>query len=991
MIRRSVRIRARLWNRSTTVMVGLVVFAAWSVGTVPTVAEGATSPMVSVGSPAQVPAGSQSSGQVANGATVHVSVVMHSFDPTGMESLATQVSTPGSPDYRQFMSPATVQARFGPSPEALSSVRAWLAQQGLSVGDTTGDGLVVPATGSAQAVEAAFGTQLNRYTLANGRSAYANVSAAKIPADLQSSVQAVAGLNNLVQPQPTIAVPSASGGSAVPAPAPAISAGPTACQAAVDTSADTASELANFYQFDPLYQENRLGQGMTVALFEQADYSDSDIAIYNNCYDIDPQVTRVPVDGGTTISANPAGTEEATLDVEDVAGLAPDASILVYESPSGTGVSGMDTSLDTYAAIAQEDSAQVVSTSWVSCEPDMVLSGVNYAAAEALIFQEMALQGQSVMAAAGDDGSEGCLDDATSPLTPPYPSSLYNLSVLDPASQPFVTGVGGTAIAFGQPGIQEVWNQSGTDADGSGFPAPFDGADERPSAYPGNDVGSGGISVLWQQPAWQVGFDTSGNSSGAPCGAPAGTDCREVPDVSALAGSPGYAVYGTAGAFSNIGWTVIGGTSAAAPLWAALIALAAQGTSADRLGLVTPSLYSIDKTTPSAFTDVTEGNNNYLSSSGSPTNDTCTYGGSTDDQPCYEATTGYDMATGIGTPVAAAVAEALDAVQSVSITTTSLPAATVGDGYSTMLNATGGAAPYTWGVTAGSLPGGLTLNPTSGVITGTPASTGTSSFTVTVTDSSTPLLTASSSLQIVVDSTVGYWLVASDGGIFTFGDAGFYGSEGGQHLNQPIVGMATTPDGKGYWLVASDGGIFTFGDAGFYGSQGGQHLNQPIVGMATTPDGKGYWLVASDGGIFTFGDAGFYGSEGGQHLNQPIVGMATTPDGKGYWLVASDGGIFTFGDAGFYGSEGGNTSTNPSSAWPPPPTARATGWSPPTAASSPSATPASTARKAVNTSTSPSSAWPPPPTARATGWSPPTAASSPSATLPSTARKGTNI
>jgi ribosomal protein L24E len=79
-------------------------------------------------------------------------------------------------------------------------------------------------------------------------------------------------------------------------------------------------------------------------------------------------------------------------------------------------------------------------------------------------------------------------------------------------------------------------------------------------------------------------------------------------------------------------------------------------------------------------------------------------------------------------------------------------------------------------------------------------------------------------------------------------------------LNKPIVGMAATPDGKGYWLVASDGGIFTFGDAKFYGSTGSMVLNKPIVGMATSPDGKGYWLVASDGGVFNFGDAMFYGS-----------------------------------------------------------------------------------------------------------------------------------
>ncbi|MFZ0249635.1 MAG: family 43 glycosylhydrolase [Acidimicrobiales bacterium] len=150
----------------------------------------------------------------------------------------------------------------------------------------------------------------------------------------------------------------------------------------------------------------------------------------------------------------------------------------------------------------------------------------------------------------------------------------------------------------------------------------------------------------------------------------------------------------------------------------------------------------------------------------------------------------------------------------------------------------------------------------------------------------------------------GYWLVASDGGIFTYGDANFYGSTGNIHLNQPIVGMAATPDGGGYWLVATDGGIFNYGDAKFYGSTGNIHLNQPIVAMAPTHDGGGYWLVASDGGIFSYGDASFHGSTGNIHLNKPIVGMAATPDGGGYWLVATDGGIFNFGDAPFFGSAG---------------------------------------------------------------------------------------
>ena len=153
-------------------------------------------------------------------------------------------------------------------------------------------------------------------------------------------------------------------------------------------------------------------------------------------------------------------------------------------------------------------------------------------------------------------------------------------------------------------------------------------------------------------------------------------------------------------------------------------------------------------------------------------------------------------------------------------------------------------------------------------------------------------------------SNKGYWFVASDGGIFNYGDAKFYGSTGAIRLTQPIVGMAATPSGNGYWLVASDGGIFSFGDAKFYGSTGAIRLNQPIVGMAATPFGNGYWLVAADGGIFSFGDAKFYGSTGAIRLAKPIVGMSASPNGAGYWFVASDGGIFSFGDAKFHGSTG---------------------------------------------------------------------------------------
>jgi hypothetical protein len=145
----------------------------------------------------------------------------------------------------------------------------------------------------------------------------------------------------------------------------------------------------------------------------------------------------------------------------------------------------------------------------------------------------------------------------------------------------------------------------------------------------------------------------------------------------------------------------------------------------------------------------------------------------------------------------------------------------------------------------------------------------------------------------------GYLTVASDGGIFAFGQD-FCGSTGGIALNKPVVGMAAVPGGGGYWLVASDGGVFTYGNAQFFGSTGSLHLNAPVVSMAATPDGKGYWLVASDGGIFSYGDAQFYGSAASAP-NQDIVGMASSPDGHGYWEVSTTGRVFVFGDAVFAG------------------------------------------------------------------------------------------
>ena len=220
----------------------------------------------------------------------------------------------------------------------------------------------------------------------------------------------------------------------------------------------------------------------------------------------------------------------------------------------------------------------------------------------------------------------------------------------------------------------------------------------------------------------------------------------------------------------------------------------------------------------------------------------------------------------------------------------------------------GGNALDWWNGTAWLSFSGQTFSSATGCVTATV--NGTTSPTLAQL-TGTPIAAVVSTTTPPVTVTNAYYEVASDGGIFAFGGAPFYGSMGGKPLNKPIVGIATTPTGGGYYEVASDGGIFAFGDAAFYGSMGGKPLNQPVVGITVTPTGGGYYEVASDGGIFAFGDAAFYGSMGGKPLNQPIVGIAVTPTGTGYYEVASDGGIFAFGTAKFYGSMGGKPLNKP--------------------------------------------------------------------------------
>jgi hypothetical protein len=816
-----------------------------------------TGPSVRLAGPTpSLPTGSTVVGPSDASAQLTAEVALEPRDEAALHAFVAAVSTPGSPQYHHYLAPGQFATTFGPTPDTIAATRAWLTSSGLRPGTPSPDGLLIPVSGSTAEIEQALDVSLVSARLPDGRVARFAQQRPAVPSTLASSVVGVVGLSTVAVPQPQLVAARTGGSTATggdqlhPNAVPTPHAGPgPACAGAADIAAETgaytANQIASAYGLSSLYGDGLTGTGQTIGIYELEPYTASDITMYKTCYGLSNTVTNNNVDGGSTSGQS----GEAALDIEDAVGLAPGATVEVFTGPqTGTGP------IDTYDAMVNDSSLKVISTSWGLCEPLMATQG-NQQAVESTLFAEAAADGKTVVAASGDSGSTDC-----------YPMSPATaLTVDDPADQPDVTGVGGTSLlSAGSPPSETVWND-----------------------YYGS--GGGGVSSDFAQPAWQYGPGVDASPALAQCAALGRTSCREVPDVSASADpAHGYAIYWS----GRGGWTVVGGTSGASPVWAALVALADQQLST-AAGFINPVLYSAGSCAGAPFNDVTTGSNAYLGSS----------------QGEYPATPDYDLASGWGTPVATSFLADLTSPPTCPVVTGVLPTKGPAGGGTTVA-VSGYNFTDATSVHFGGTPASYSVTSSTSIVAQAPAGpAGGATVDVSVSN-------ADGSSPVVADdrytyAVPGYWLVASDGGIFTFGNAGFYGSTGGTHLNQPIVGVAATPDDAGYWLVASDGGIFTFGDAGFYGSTGGTHLNRPIVGMAATPDGHGYWLVASDGGIFTFGDAGFYGSTGGTRLNQPIVGMAATPDGHGYWLVASDGGIFTFGDAVFRGSTGGTHLNRP--------------------------------------------------------------------------------
>ena len=602
----------RPWTRA----VALALSVALGALALPASVALASVPRLAVAPAAALPSGDT---VVATPIRTAFDVVLAQRDPAALTAFIASLSDTASPNYHRYLTPTEFARRFGATSQTEAAVRSYLEGYGLQVGAVNVSGLVVHVTGSTRDVASAFATSVATVRGRRGTLAAQFTHEASLPAPIAHDVAAIYGLSTL---RPYVAALSARTTTVATA---------GSCSAAGSNTSNTRNSLgytipqeAQLYGLAAQWALGNTGVGQTIAIYELGDYNPSDIAVYFACYGINPTVKAINVDGG----APGAFSEEADLDVEEAGALAPGANIEVYQGPNnGTGP------LDVYSQIADDDTATVTSTSWGDCEVDP--SGDP--AAEQLFFEQMAAQGEAMVSAAGDNGSSDCAG-----ITNDDPA------VDDPASQPYVTGVGALTVSQISPLQERVWN------DGVGS---------------GGGASGGGMSAIWSRPTWQ----------NAPGILPSDTQ-RMVPDLSVIGDpSTGFIEYFTGAGVGTCtnncnGWEAIGGTSVGAPLVSALIATAAQYCSVPRLGFVDPTLYTNAAT---AFNAVTQGSNDL-------------YG-----VGVYSAGPGYTMAAGLGSPNPATFIQSLCPAALDTATSSLVPEATstgvndVGAATLTLLNTEG--------------------------------------------------------------------------------------------------------------------------------------------------------------------------------------------------------------------------------------------------------------------------------------------------------------
>jgi subtilase family serine protease len=602
--------------------------------------------------------------------SMQIEVALAPRDESGLTSLLHGLYTRGSAIYHHWLTPARFDARFAPTAAATDAVAKYLAASGLKVTSSSSP-FLVRATGSSARVSGAFHTTLKVYKNRKGKTYFANSTPVVLPRTLAGDTLGVIGLTNTVRPQDNLVRPLVrqQASSSCESPYPSLQ--------ELFTSYNTNTPFPYGYgggpgcsgltpsQDNSLYDAPNVGPAgkgahINAAVFELSAYQHSDIVTWAHHFygpGYTPPLTDINIDGGPLNPICPAydqceppafgyfGDIEVDADIEMTLAIAPDVSnLLVYNAPGDeTG----QTELDEYAAIAGQDRADTVSSSWAYCEGDVTDAFVQ---AENTVFEQMAAQGQSMFASSGDTGAFSCIRSS-------FPRT--GLAVLDPSSQPWVTAVGGTTFEGFNPatnahpsypsGKEDVWNVdnlcSTAGAQNSTGPGGFPG-----SFWCGaTGAGGGGSSMYWGRPSWQTGegvinnYTVYGNGLNQ-CGlGPVGRACREVPDISANADEyTPYAEYctgnantpGSACTFSSSltppGWFGIGGTSLSSPLWAA-IAADRDSYTAQRSGAFGPLVYSLFNADPGLYFH--------------------NIGPSVNNNGYFPTTPGYDMATGIGTPI----------------------------------------------------------------------------------------------------------------------------------------------------------------------------------------------------------------------------------------------------------------------------------------------------------------------------------------------------
>jgi kumamolisin len=669
-------------------VMGLAMIALGGAFSVPAMAATSSAASQFVAMKGSVPATTDARTGLFHSSAMSVEVVLAAQHQAQMNALLASLYNPRSQNYQHWLAKGQFAARFAPTAATHSAVASYLRGAGLRL-TTSGSPFLVRATGSSQQVSSAFHTTLNTYRDSHGITYFSNSTAVRLPRSVASGVVGVVGLTNTVREHPSVLRISNTARPLGAKEAGSSSGASPACETPYPTDAQLFNLVNNGVNFpygygggpgcngltpsqtNSIYGAPRVGPrgkgaGATEAVFELSAYQESDIATWAHHFygrHYTPPLKNVLVDGGPLNPICPPGDQcppnfngyagdiEVDADIQMQLTIAPDVRhLIVYNAPNDfTG----QTELDEYTAIANDDRADVVSSSWAVCENDV--SGAAYVQAENTVFEQMAAQGQSMFGAEGDTGAFSCIrsDGTTIP------------NVLDPPSQPWVTSVGGTSLENYNPGInphpryprgvETVWNVNNLCSN----QGPNAGNDNQGGFFWCAETGAagGGSSQWWGRPFYQHGpginnpYTTHGNGTTQCALAKVGTPCREDPDISANADEyTPYAEYCTGNASTPFsvcatfsggqtppGWFGIGGTSLSSPLWSGIIA-DRDSYQRHRSGNINPLLYLLYNINPGRyFHDITG------------------IGQSTNNNGLFPTVPGYDLATGIGTPKMAAL------------------------------------------------------------------------------------------------------------------------------------------------------------------------------------------------------------------------------------------------------------------------------------------------------------------------------------------------